>query len=138
MLDAALTVLLPSAEGDAVKQVLLAAAAGERPDDYQQQMGWVLIALQNAFYHLLAGNTVGYALNETIRQGGDTDTNACIAGALVGAVDSIIRLEWEQLGPLLSCRAHPQSLRPRPMACWPDDAGVLAQHLLMLGADNLC
>lgn len=138
ILDAALTVLLPSAEGDAVKEVLLAAAAGERPDDYRQQMGWVLIALQNAFYHLLAGNAVSHALNETIRQGGDTDTNACIAGALVGAVDGIVRLEWEQLGPLLSCRAHPQSLRPRPMACWPDDAGVLAQHLLMLGADNLC
>ncbi|MBE7373944.1 inositol monophosphatase family protein [Pseudomonas lopnurensis] len=138
MLDAALAVLLPSADGDAVKQVLLAAAAGERPDDYQQQMGWVLIALQNAFYHLLAGNTVGHALNETIRQGGDTDTNACIAGALLGAVDGIARLDWAQLGPLLSCRAHPQSLRPRPMVCWPDDAGVLAQRLLMLGADNAC
>ena len=138
MLDAALAVLLPSTEGDVVKQVLVAAAAGERPDDYQRQMGWVLIALQNAFYHLLADNTVGHALNETIRQGGDTDTNACIAGALIGAADGIVRLDWAQLGPLLSCRAHPQSLRPRPMACWPDDAGVLAQRLLMLGADGLC
>jgi len=133
-----LAVLLPSADGDAVKQVLLAAAAGERPDDYLRQMGWVLIALQNAFYHLLAGNNVGHALNETIRQGGDTDTNACIAGALLGAVDGIARLDWAQLAPSLSCRAHPQSLRPRPMVCWPDDAGVLAQRLLVLGADGSC
>lgn len=138
MLDAALAALLPTTEGDVVRKVLVAAAAGERPADYQHQMGWVLIALQNAFYHLLAGNTVGYALNETIRQGGDTDTNACIAGALIGSADGIANLEWSQLGALVSCRAHPQSLRPRPITCWPDDAGMLAQRLLVLDVDGSC
>ncbi|MGE6660933.1 inositol monophosphatase family protein [Pseudomonas sp. NPDC077408] len=138
MLDAALAVLLPTTEGDVVRQVLTAAAGGERPTEYQRQMGWVLIALQNAFYHLLAGDNVGHTLSETIRQGGDTDTNACIAGALIGAADGIVCLEWQQLGPLLSCRAHPQSLRPRPMAYWPDDVGLLAQQLLMLWGNGSC
>lgn len=138
MLDAALAVLLPTTEGDVVKQVLTAAAEGERPTEYQRQMGWVLIALQNAFYHLLVGDDVGHTLSETIRQGGDTDTNACIAGALVGAADGVVCLEWQQLGPLLSCRAHPQSLMPRPMACWPDDVGLLAQQLSRLRGNGSC
>jgi ADP-ribosylglycohydrolase len=46
--------------------------------------GWVLIALQNAFYELLHAGTVEDGLARTILRGGDTDTNAAIAGALLG------------------------------------------------------
>jgi ADP-ribosyl-[dinitrogen reductase] hydrolase len=58
--------------------------AGRRPADYVRQMGWVLIALQNAFYHLAHADTAEEALVETVGAGGDTDTNAAIAGALLG------------------------------------------------------
>lgn len=49
------------------------------------QQGYVGIAFQNAFYHLLNTKpTDGFSkvIKDTISIGGDTDTNACIAGAL--------------------------------------------------------
>jgi ADP-ribosylglycohydrolase len=79
MMEAALR----AAEGvSAVSDSLRQAAAGVAPADFQHHMGWVLIALQNAFFHLAAGTAVEPALIETVGQGGDTDTNAAIAGAL--------------------------------------------------------
>jgi ADP-ribosyl-[dinitrogen reductase] hydrolase len=71
-------------DGGAVLGALQAAVAGRRPADYVRQMGWVLIALQNAFYHLAHADTAEEALVETVGAGGDTDTNAAIAGALLG------------------------------------------------------
>jgi ADP-ribosylglycohydrolase len=50
--------------------------------------GWVLIAFQNAFRHLAIGTPIEDALIETVSKGGDTDTNAAICGALLGAVQS--------------------------------------------------
>jgi ADP-ribosylglycohydrolase len=47
--------------------------------------GYVGIAFQNAFYHLLNTKTFNEVMIHTICLGGDTDTNACIAGALFGA-----------------------------------------------------
>ena len=43
------------AAGDAVRRTLLASRSG-KPTDYATRMGWVLIALQNAFFHLMAGS----------------------------------------------------------------------------------
>jgi ADP-ribosylglycohydrolase/fructose-1,6-bisphosphatase/inositol monophosphatase family enzyme len=69
----------------AVAEALEAAAqAAPRCDGSSQ--GWVLIALQNAFHELLHARTVEDGLARTILRGGDTDTNAAIAGALLGAV----------------------------------------------------
>jgi ADP-ribosyl-[dinitrogen reductase] hydrolase len=48
-------------------------------------MCWVAIAYQNAFYHLARGSSFEDALVETVALGGDTDTNAAIAGALLGS-----------------------------------------------------
>lgn len=50
-----------------------------------QQMGYFGIALQNAFYELLYGKSFESSLENIIARGGDTDTNGCIAGALLGA-----------------------------------------------------
>lgn len=47
--------------------------------------GYVGIAFQNAFYHLLNTNSFTEVMIHTLCLGGDTDTNACIAGALWGA-----------------------------------------------------
>lgn len=47
--------------------------------------GYVGIAFQNAFYHLLHTKTFTEVMIHTMCLGGDTDTNACIAGALYGA-----------------------------------------------------
>ena len=43
------------------------------------------IALQHAFFHLKTSTDFEKALIATVTRGGDTDTNAAIAGALLGA-----------------------------------------------------
>jgi ADP-ribosyl-[dinitrogen reductase] hydrolase len=48
-------------------------------------MGYFGIALQNAFYELMNGTSYEDSLVRIIRRGGDTDTNGCIAGSLLGA-----------------------------------------------------
>jgi ADP-ribosylglycohydrolase len=56
----------------------------------------VKIAFQLAFKHLYNNSTYEETIKEVLRLGGDTDTNACIAGGLVGAAVGIdhINKEW--------------------------------------------
>lgn len=69
----------------------------------REYMGYIGIAFQNAFYQLLhrAPNKNGFynCLVDTIILGGDTDTNACIAGALYGACYGIenIPKDWLEI-----------------------------------------
>ena len=63
-----------------------------------QYAGYVGIAFQNAFYQLLKlrmKNTFYDAMIDTISLGGDTDTNACIAGALFGACVGISKIPFD-------------------------------------------
>ncbi len=48
-------------------------------------MGYFGIAFQMAFYELLYGNSFYDSMLHVISQGGDTDTNGCIVGTLLGA-----------------------------------------------------
>jgi ADP-ribosylglycohydrolase len=123
-------------QSDAVKGVAdaLAAAARAAPRCDGGQQGWVLIALQNAFYELRHARGVEDGVVATVRRGGDTDTNAAIAGALLGAVHGreSVPAQWRSM--VLSC--HPigsAALRPRPMAYWPVDVFELAERLLLDG-----
>ncbi|MFM2248160.1 MAG: High confidence in function and specificity [Pseudomonadota bacterium] len=126
------------AEGDpsvdpAVVADLRAAAEGP-PPEFMHQMGWVRIALRNAFYELLHAPRLEDGLVRTVGRGGDTDTNGAIAGALLGAVHGrdAVPLAWRSA--VLSCRALPASRCPRPKALWPVDAPLLAEQLLAAGA----
>jgi ADP-ribosylglycohydrolase len=118
---------------DPVIEALRRAEAGEKVMEFQHQMGWVLIALQNAFYHLAAGTPIEPALIETVGEGGDTDTNGAIAGALLGAADGRAALPVRWILPVLTCRPHPalHAARPRPDIYWPDDLLDLAEALLL-------
>jgi ADP-ribosyl-[dinitrogen reductase] hydrolase len=112
----------------------LQGAAGSPPVCDGACPGFVLIALQNAFYQLLHAPCLEEGVVATVRRGGDTDTNAAIAGALLGAVHgrASIPLQWRQM--ILSCR--PLGLRteqPRPSAYWPVDVLELAERLLLAG-----
>ncbi|HEX2941440.1 MAG TPA: inositol monophosphatase family protein [Rhodopila sp.] len=118
-----------------VIQALRQAEAGRNVTEFQHQMGWVLIALQNAFYHLAAGAPAEAAMIETVGQGGDTDTNGAIAGALLGAADGRTALPIRWVMPVLTCRPHRDlhPARPRPETYWPDDLLDLAEALLLSG-----
>ena len=69
----------------------------------------------------------------TVRSGGDTDTNAAICGALVGAVHGRAALpdQWQRM--VLTCRpmpGQPGVKQPRPALFWPTDALLLAERLV--------
>jgi hypothetical protein len=113
---------------------VLDAAEREAPTDFLTQQGWVLVALQNAFFQLLHAANLEEAVVATVRAGGDTDTNAAICGALVGAVygRDAVPQQWQRM--VLSCRPMPGLpgvLQPRPALFWPTDALVLAERLLL-------
>lgn len=106
-----------------------------RPADFQQHMGWVLIALQEAFYELLHAHDLEEGVVRTVAAGGDTDTNAAITGALLGAVYGRDALPMQWRRAVLSCR----TLGPRhdrPKALWAVDALWLAEALLGLGLEQ--
>lgn len=116
---------------DTIKQ-----AAEVPPKDYVHQQGWVLIALQNALYQLLHAPSFEEGVVDTVMRGGDTDTNAAICGALLGAVygREAVPDQWQD--SVMNCRAKsgdPRVLKPRPECFWPVDALELAKELVYFG-----
>jgi ADP-ribosylglycohydrolase len=114
-----------------VKQTL-ANSAKMPPSDYLSKQGWVLVAFGNAIYQLLHAPSPEEAIVDTVMRGGDTDTNAAICGALVGAVHGIERLPERWVKTALSCRPafdNARARQPRPEAYWPVDALSLATRL---------
>ncbi|MCS6954480.1 MAG: ADP-ribosylglycohydrolase family protein [Bryobacteraceae bacterium] len=114
----------------------LEAAATARPADYTTNQGHVVLALQNAFYQALHAPSLEEGIADTIGRGGDTDTNAAIAGALLGAIHGRTAIPFQWLDRVLTCRpirGLAGVRRPRPKAFWPVDALVVAEQLLWLG-----
>src|SRR4029079_18337082 len=68
MLDAALA----EAKDRTVVDAIRAGVNGEVPADFMSQQGWVLIALQNAFFQLFAGRGAEEAIVSTVGRRGDT------------------------------------------------------------------
>lgn len=107
-------------------------ASDELPVDYSSQQGWVLIAFQNALWQLLNAPSLEIALIGTAMRGGDTDTNAAIYGALLGAVHGIEAIPQRWIHALETCRPErgkPGVKQPRPERYWPIDARELATQL---------
>ena len=132
--DAMLGVALADALTDSIKDALRRAGRGEAPEGLcSGKSGWVLLAFQNAFYHLQRGATVEDALVATVGKGGDTDTNAAITGALLGAADGLGAIPPRWVMPVQACRPHEalDALNPRSMTYWPDDLAAIAEALLV-------
>ena len=109
------------------------AAKDVPPDDYRTNQGWVLIALQNALYQLLHAPSAEEGIIDTVMQGGDTDTNAAICGALLGAVNGLSAIPERWVETLRNCRPETDSpgvYQPRPECFWPIDALELAVQLV--------
>lgn len=122
------------ADAEAVRD-RLALARREPPSDVMTNMGWVLTALHLAFHYLARGSDSAGAVVATVAMGGDTDTNAAITGALLGAAEGrdAFPVPWRRA--VLSCRparrlgAH----QPRGPEVWPVDLFDLAESLLLAG-----
>lgn len=108
------------------------------PSDYLQKQGWVLIAFGNALWQLLNAPNLEEAVIDTVSRGGDTDTNAAICGALLGAVHGLSAVPRPWRETTLNCRpeqGRPGVHRPRPREYWPVDGLELAQKLLQATPD---
>ena len=58
-------------------------------------IGHIKIAFERAFFYLYNDYEYVAAIAEVIQSGGDTDTNGCIIGALLGCYHGLSRLEQE-------------------------------------------
>lgn len=109
--------------------VTVERAQTARPAEYVRQQGWVLIAFGNALWQLRHAGDLEEAVVDTVMQGGDTDTNAAICGALLGAVYGREAIPEQWVERVVSCRPDAQSPRPRPECFWPADCLELAMRL---------
>ena len=86
---------------------------------YSPQDGFVRIAFTHAFRHLAAGTPYDAALAETLAGGGDSDTNACIVGGLLGARWGAAAIPASLRDAVLGCdtrlgkNPRPENLHPR-------------------------
>ena len=114
---------------------VIALAENTPPPDYMHHQGWVITAFHNALWQLLNARDLQTGVIDTVMHGGDTDTNAAICGALLGAVygEKALPLQWKEA--ILTCRpeeGNPAVLHPRPPCFWPVDALKLADQLVAL------
>lgn len=103
------------------------------PSDFTTHAGWVLIAFGNALYRLLHAENFEEGLVATIMQGGDTDTNGAICGALLGAVRGVEEIPERWRKTVLECRpteTDPRVKRPRPEEYWPVDVEKIVHRLV--------
>jgi len=80
---------------------------------YWPQAGFVKYGFVHAFRHLGLGTPFRDALRETLLGGGDTDTNACIVGGLVGTLHGEPGIPRGMAEAVMNCDT--EKGRPRPV-----------------------
>ena len=96
---------------------------------YSPQDGFVRIAFTHAFRHLRLGTGYVEALRETLAGGGDTDTNACIVGGLLGARWGASAIPESMRRAVLECDTR-RGQNPRPESLHPRAAPAAIERLL--------
>ncbi len=91
--------------------------------------GFVRIAFTHAFHHLQQETPFALALRQVLAGGGDTDTNACIVGGLVGARVGLSGIPEQMKRAVLECDTAKG--RPRPEWLQSRDALNLGIQLLL-------
>lgn len=95
----------------------------------EPQMGFVKIAFTHAFRHLLLGSSYVEAIQETLFGGGDTDTNACIVGGLIGAACGVNSIPEDMKNSVLHCDTRLGN-HPRPEFLHPGRVPALVKLLV--------
>ena len=88
-------------------------------------MGYFAHALTLAFYFLLREDIAesqlfDAAMWQTVRLGGDTDTNAAIVGGLIGAAVGRKNIDRNKIDKVLSCDLSQGEQFSRPKICQPN------------------
>jgi ADP-ribosylglycohydrolase len=135
--EAAIAAAAAETKNEAVECAVRAGAALEVRDIRGSDKGWVLHALYAAFYGLNRPGGFQERIDAVIRLGGDTDTNAAIAGALIGADEGAERMAGEtrtksDLTAVLGCATSKGEI-PRPPEFAAARLPELAGRLSLLG-----
>ena len=120
---------MPDRTSEEVLGWLHESEQGDLPSGYPSA-GFVRVAFTHAFHHMLRESSYIQALHETLALGGDTDTNACIVGGLVGSRVGISGIPAHMTRAVLDCDTS--NGRPRPPWLSTKDALDVA-HTLLLG-----
>ncbi len=100
-----------------------------------RQQNPALAAFQNLLFQLLYARSLGEAMVDTIRLGGDTGTNSVIVAAVFGALAGIDGVPQEWRDTLTNCRPQEGVTgveQPRDDMFWPGQSESLAQQLIAL------
>lgn len=119
----------------AVAQAIAAGRTGV-VSAYEGHMGWVLLALSIAVRQLVLYDDPVEALVDAVGMGGDTDTNAAIAGALLGAVHGAVAWPERWVTGVLECEpaeGRPGVANPLGREFWA--TGLLEQADELAGTD---
>lgn len=98
---------------------------------YHPQAGFIRIAFTHAFRLLIQGADYMTAMREILAGGGDTDTNACIVGGLIGAADGSASIPAAMAKAVIECDTS-KGLHPRPDFLRGRHIPALAAHLLVV------
>jgi ADP-ribosyl-[dinitrogen reductase] hydrolase len=96
------------------------AAERDLTTDYLRMIGFVKHGFTEAFRQLRRGADWETAVRETLMGGGDTDTNACIVGGLIGAASGADAMPVLARGMVLDCDTRSGKQRPE----WLHPSGV--------------
>lgn len=115
--------------GNTEVQEWLELAANNEDVGYHPRAGFVKYGFVHAFRHLKNGTSYLDVIYETLMGGGDTDTNACIVGGLVGAYYGEEGIPGPIKNSILQCdtskgRQRPEFLQTRVQL------PVLLDHLI--------
>lgn len=100
-----------SGGAEEVENWIVDAIEGNLPA-FHPQAGYIRIAFTHAFYHLHRATPYIESIRTTLMGGGDTDTNACIVGGLMGALYGIDAIPEEMCTALLQCDVRKGRVRP--------------------------
>lgn len=107
---------------------LVEKAADAAPPDVFEKQGWVRHAFQLTVFEAARGDGFEESLVRTVGRGGDTDTNAAIVGAFLGAVYGADAIPQRWIDAVDTCRPK----RNRPAEYHPNDATHLVDALLTI------
>lgn len=93
------------------------------------QDGFIRIAFTHAFRLLIQRADYLTALRETLAGGGDTDTNACIVGGLIGAAEGINAMPVEMVRTVIECDTS-KGRHPRPDFLRGGNIPILVERLI--------
>jgi ADP-ribosyl-[dinitrogen reductase] hydrolase len=122
-------------QSNEVSAWLADAVSGQLPPAFPLA-GFVRYGFTYAFHYLHIGGSFEQAITETLLRGGDTDTNACIVGGLMGAYHGLNGLPKTALEGVLNCNTQLGRRRPENFTVVPvmRNLTLLSQYCLPAGS----